>query len=338
MSIYKLTLTISCLFIAILACNGRGCDYYFKYHEDLGLSVYSGHIFESFEVFDVGVGVPVPLHFVYSGNELVNYVEGYNSTHALLTLGLGMLLNHNENPSKINIRKYLSEDPPLLTFPSNHEPSIDIRFEYSASISRGDQLFVHYGEEWFDERGMTMLDTTKHLTDTDSSSPKIPGCIKEYASLREGKLVAKRDVREGVTVETVRAIFLPATSTLVNYRGPFADILWWVKHFPSSTASVTAAGDATVSASSSSTQDFSHALLLSGYGAFFGMRTGKEGETSNVEARWDYEVPGRLTSEVLPRLLKFVATRPIQKGEELIVGNVQSDTHDTSYSRRVMVK
>lgn len=67
------------------------CDHYFKSVPSLGIAVFAGKIHEPFEPFDIAVGVPIPLEFVYSDSTLVNYVEGYNQSHALLTLGIGML-------------------------------------------------------------------------------------------------------------------------------------------------------------------------------------------------------------------------------------------------------
>jgi hypothetical protein len=331
------------------------CDYYLKYHKEIGLAVYSNIIANSFDVFDIGIGLPVPLSILYDKsiasleNELINYVEEYNSSHALLTLGLGMLLNHHPNPTKVNIRKYLNNEEELegngeserledskslFHFPSTQEPSIDIRYEYSAGISPGDQLFIHYGEEWFQERSITMNDMVKHLTDqpeddddeqTNAKSPilALPGCVKHYAVLqKDGKLIARRNISEGVVVETSRVIYLPLTERLRNYHGPLTDILWWTSDLTSSISTeqvMTMNGEI-----SSSFKNFRGGFLLSGTGPFYGALNEKQTNSGNIRIEWASDE--EKTENKKPALVKFIVSQAINKGEELIVSNLSEET------------
>lgn len=279
------------------------CDTYVKYHEELGLSLYSGKIHEPFDMLDVAIGVPVPLEFIF-GSNLVNYVEGYNSSHALLTLGIAMILNHYPDPNKVNIRKFMSENPGRFIFPSNNEQSVDILFEYQSSISVGDQLFVDYGEGWFQDRGIPMEGRESFLTDTNPEK-YFRGCPFRYATLRENTLISSKNTSHGVVIEVLRAISLGNSPSLLNYHGPLTDVSWWTETQETN--------------SDGTTGTVLTPWLLTGFGPFYG--TSAEGREGNVEMRWETRDP--VTGAALPprSVLSIVTTRRIEKGEELIVSN-----------------
>jgi hypothetical protein len=344
-------LLLSLLLPAFISC--WKCNYYLKHHKEIGLAVYSSIIANSFDVFDIGIGLPVPLPILYDKtinpleNDLINYVEELNSTHALLTLGLGMLLNHHPNPTKVNIRKYLNNEEELdgdagsesieaskclFHFPSTQEPSIDIRYEYSAGISPGDQLFIHYGEEWFQERSISMNGMMKYLTDQPeegneeenssiSSSLVLSGCVQHFATLQKvGTLVARRNITEGTVIETSRVIYLPATETLLNYHGPLSDVIWWTNELSSSVTTekeVSLAGEI-----SSSTNNFRGGILLSGYGPFYGAVNEQQTTSGNIRIEWERAPAEERVEKKKPSLVRFVVSKAVNKGEELVVSNL----------------
>jgi hypothetical protein len=294
----------------VVAVQAIECAYYLRYHEVFGMAVYAGKIHEPFDVFDSGIGVPIPLELVYGTPELVNFVEGYNNTHALLTLGLGMLLNYNSDMNKVNIRKFMSESPSQYHFPSNGEPSIDVVFEYQSSINIGDQLFVDYGEDWFAERQIPLVDMNSFLIDSQPRNTSFPGCFSRYMHLQQEpdhshKLIAKRNISANVVVEVARMIVLPMTDPLETYSGPFSDILWWstdIEHL---------AVDRQGKFVDNRRKDnfFSEAFLMSGMGPFYGASQDKPG---NIQVVVVTTIPNR-------SVVKFMTTRRIVQGEELIL-------------------
>jgi hypothetical protein len=313
----RVLLVLSAIMVAVQAIE---CDYYFRYHEVFGMGVYAGKIHEPFDIFDAGIGVPVPLELVYGTPELVNYVEGYNSSHALLTLGLGMLLNYNSDMNKVNIRKFMSETPSQFHFLSNGEPSIDVVFEYQSSINVGDQLFVDYGEEWFAERQIPLVDMNSFVIDSQPRNTSFPGCFSRYMHLQQGldnshKLIAKRNISANVIVEVARLIVLPMTDPLENYSGPFSDILWWstdIEHL---------AVDRQGKVVNNRRKDnfFSEAFLMSGMGPFYGASQNKPGNIKAVIVTTQQNAENQQTVISSRSMVKFMTTRRIVKGEELIL-------------------
>jgi uncharacterized protein len=57
----------------------------------------------------------------------------------LLVLGNGMLYNHSADPNV----EYLQDDPTTIVFKA-------VR-----TVKRGEELTIDYGEEWWEERGLT---------------------------------------------------------------------------------------------------------------------------------------------------------------------------------------
>ena len=57
----------------------------------------------------------------------------------LLVLGYGMLYNHSEDPNV----EYVQEDPSTIDF-------VALR-----SVKPGDELTIHYGDDWWETRGLT---------------------------------------------------------------------------------------------------------------------------------------------------------------------------------------
>lgn len=76
-----------------LAVLGKsfGCDIFLRHVDEYGVGVYAGVYFERNRPIEVAVGVPIPIPAIVR-NELVNYMEGINSTHGVLLLGFSVRL------------------------------------------------------------------------------------------------------------------------------------------------------------------------------------------------------------------------------------------------------
>lgn len=233
-----------------------------------------------------------------------------------------------------------SQETSLFHFPSNQEASIDILFEYQSSINVGDQLFVDYGEGWFEERGMVeqreeidalledppekpsqQADGVSKQNLLLASLPRLPGCHSRYVIFQENHLIAKKNITTGVVLETSRVILVADSQRLRSYRGPFTDILWWWERRrqeeTADDAIVTSKTGEVVSRSSFS--NTSIPLLLSGYGAFYGVAEEENNEVGNVEAIFLEE------TEATPMLIQFKTLRRILKGESFIIKNSKRD-------------
>ncbi|MEI8186323.1 MAG: SET domain-containing protein-lysine N-methyltransferase [Chlorobiaceae bacterium] len=74
------------------------------------------------------------------GGELVNYVfYGNNETARLVVMGYGMLFNHSSTPNVAYYREDSALGPELVLYAIGN-------------ISKGDELFYNYGDDWWTTR------------------------------------------------------------------------------------------------------------------------------------------------------------------------------------------
>jgi hypothetical protein len=320
--------------------------------DSLELGLFAQQSMQPWELLEVSIGVPVPLSAIY-WNQLLNYVEGYNSSHCLLTLGDGLLINHHHNRNFVNTWKAMSPYPSQLVFRPPFQSSIDLVYQISSDVATGQQLFVDYGHDWFEERGLLYRALPDHWSPSLVETVDWPPCSQHYSVLRNGELFATRAIPAHVTVEVVRALLLPITTSLLD-SGPLEEILWWLLN-PSQTELLFAQfRKQTIRRPSNPYQlvDFdgdltinSYALLLSGHGPFYGTTsttsitaastpnattcnssTCTDGDRSdrsdggssvsrvNIELLWSEE-----EASGTARIAKFVTLREVVAGEQLIL-------------------
>ena len=261
---HNLLISIICLLGLPSTIQGQPqrCDYTIAPSE-AGLGIFALRDLHPWNLFEVSVGIPIPMPTIY-WTELVNYVEGYNSTHCLLTLGNGLLMNHHHNTRNyVNTWKAMSPHPSVLSFRPPYQSSIDLLYEYTTDITAGQQLFVDYGFDWFEQRSLQYSQLPEFYAQQDfkrvfpqldtnliSSSPVLmdngkkdwkslrdvrkvtealgwPVCNYQYSTYRGGELVASIDIPVDTIVEVSRALLIPITRSLL-LSGPLEEVLWWV--------------------------------------------------------------------------------------------------------------
>lgn len=199
------------------------CELYLGESEAFGVGVFAGKEWEGGDVLEVGIGVPVHLSAVY-WSELMNYSEGYNGTHALLTLGNSMLYNHIPDPDQELVRKYMSRGNGFLEFRQPFGRSIDIDFVARRPTEIGEELLSHYGYDWFEDRGIgEVRKTSDEVISHDNT--RLPGCAQDYVQLTQNQITAKQFIPAGAIIETARAVLIPEWAIVQD--GPLVDLLWW---------------------------------------------------------------------------------------------------------------
>lgn len=167
-SFNEFILVIGCLVYLTSFTNGQSqrCDYTVVPSE-AGLGLFALHDLKTWNLLEVSVGIPIPMSTIY-WTELVNYVEGYNTSHCLLTLGNGLLMNHHHNTRNyVNTWKVMSPHPSFLQFRSPYQSSIDLLYEYTIDVRKGQQLFIDYGFDWFEERSLSYTPLQEFYADQD---------------------------------------------------------------------------------------------------------------------------------------------------------------------------
>jgi hypothetical protein len=96
-------------------------------------------------------GIIIPIHTTFH-NELINYCEGYNASHALVTLGISMLLNHAPSFGRANLFKQMADRVSPSNLPPDDLGPYDIVYIAAEDIKQGDQLLYYYGDDWFNSR------------------------------------------------------------------------------------------------------------------------------------------------------------------------------------------
>jgi hypothetical protein len=225
-------------FFAVVTLVYSSCEYRLERSPSSGMGLFATREIEPFEILEKSIGVPIPIRVIL-WNQLIHYVEGLNGTHALLALGVGMMLNHAHRMSA-NVRKVQLYTDGQIQFRSPYQSSIDLIHEYQAYIDPGEQLLVDYGDGWFEDHHIPYMDlttsklpsiiataTTTTTTTLEHTSHEIfAGCIDFWTKFESGKLVASRFIPEGTVIELVRGLLIPITTALLT-SGPLEELVWW---------------------------------------------------------------------------------------------------------------
>ena len=109
---------LSCLTFIYAANRFSGdsdeCDLIMTYDTNVGVGIYAGRDFKQDELLEKVIGFAIAEDYhIYK--LLDDYVEGFNDTHGLITLGYAMIYNHmsTKHGPKM-IMKYASGDAPQL--------------------------------------------------------------------------------------------------------------------------------------------------------------------------------------------------------------------------------
>ena len=328
-----------------VAAAGVTCDYTIRpTGRGGGLGLFATRDLPMNHALEIGIGIPFPLPVLY-WNELLNYAEGFNETHALLPLGNGILLNHHVYRSEVNVVKLPS------AYPSQREESVDVIYEYTQDIAEGSQLLVDYGEGWFEDRNMQALDMLETLREGSSSgdSPlekeaiidlpgnsglpcltdRIPTCPHEMTRLSKSELYARVDIPQGTVIEISRAILFPVSRALLK-AGLLEGLVWWLtspdalrsfhspeygflEHFQKSSSPYVIAP---------LNQSIPYAMIMSGRGPFY--TNGGSLTEGNVGFEWfDWTTSSSSSSSNIScqnlMTIAIRSNRNIKTGEKLVV-------------------
>jgi hypothetical protein len=312
---------------------------------------------EPFEVLERSLGIPIPMRAVLF-NPLVHYVEGLNGTHALLALGAGMLLNHAPRHAA-NVRKVMLYADGLWRFRAPFQRSIDFLHEYSAYVAEGDEFLVDYGDDWFEDRGLSAapLEPERRAASvavaadgrlspsgdddgddgdddgTDAQEERwlrATGCGDFWMAVdaSRGAVVARRDVAAGTALETSRALLLPLTGPLLT-SGPLEEVVWWLSEEPRDVGAALQHPPSPYAVPPFGALQREHALLLSGKSALLGASV--DCSDSNEQADAAANVQLRFVGPPVcghRMAVQTVAVRDVRAGEELRVAACRrQDSH-----------
>eukprot|EP01038_Epipyxis_sp_PR26KG_P010945 gene10945-14697_t len=214
---------------------GIECDVVVRYVPYFGIGVYAGKLFEPYTIFQNSIGIPIP-DDLRRGNELDLYVEQFNRTHDVLTLGYALLVNHATNfdgymtAKEFNQRDYYEENK--LRYKYHDGDSSDVRYYNKWTLFPGDQIFIQYGDDWFSSRGLeetsvrqTLNRDLIHIDDVHNEVGRIPGCASLLTKFENNKLVAAVDIKQGEYIEVVRALLIPEEERFFS-SGPIREFVW----------------------------------------------------------------------------------------------------------------
>jgi hypothetical protein len=88
-----------------------------------------------------------------------------------------------------------------------------------------EQILIHYGSDWFEDRGWTELDEPTLAAADSNTQHDLPGCVDGNTVLQNNLLVAKRLLRAGDVIEVARALLIPDWAIIED--SPLVDLLWW---------------------------------------------------------------------------------------------------------------
>lgn len=225
------------IFWWVAACDAV-CDLILRNVPGKGVGVFAGRDWFPEELMELSVGIPIRYESVY-WNQLINYCEGYNETHTLLTFGYSMLYNHISGAEQSMVQKHMSNEPGIVHFSHSSELSTDLFFEPNSVIFAGEEIFSHYGDDYFTDRGIEELagevpsnsivldreTTAQDIFFAQNHPYNLPGCPLQLTEYKNGILRAMVDIKAGEYLEVVRALLLPVWATA--HAGMLKEFLWW---------------------------------------------------------------------------------------------------------------
>lgn len=218
--------------------NSFECDLVIRYVQGFGIGVYAGKIYQPNKLFLDGIGIPIP-DSTRINNELSLFVEYLNSTHDIMVLGYALMINHVNQYQGTMLTKELNSrliKTNKLHFKYHNYESINIAYINKWTIFPGDQVFIHYGDDWFSSRGFAELNFREslnrdltHIDNVHNATGRIPGCSPILTKFQNNKLYSASTIKKGQIIEVSRALLLPEHENLFT-SGALTELIWWKPH------------------------------------------------------------------------------------------------------------
>jgi len=276
-------------------------------------------------------GIPVDSKTILEKNNIKNalsfYVEEFNSSHALASLGYAMLYNHAPTyvmePMISKVFPPKESFQPLFSFSGFEGQTEDVHYIAARVIHPGEQIFGYYGQDWFKNRkqeeispltlGDDYISVGRNFNATDMVL--LPGCASSMTTFKNEKLFASRFIHAGEMIEVTRALLVKESSVSESHL--LQRFLWYrnkdVEVIVKSTSG------------SQDKDDERHVVLPLGKGSLY--QAPSIGEAPNVHYSWfdvntlkdDYQ-PLSSKNQCEDRMfVSFRAIRNIQAGEMLTI-------------------
>ena len=308
------------------------CSIVSYYSKGVGLGIYAGRTFRAGDIIDKSPGIPVDSKTILGKkkdvqNVLSYYVEEFNSSHALASLGYAMLYNHAPiyfmEPMITKVFPPKESFKPLFSFSGLEGQTEDVHYIASRAIHPGEQIFGYYGHEWFTNRkqeeispltlGNDYISVGKNFNATEMI--RLPGCASSMTIFKNEKLFASRFIHAGEMIEVTRALLLKESSVR---ESPLLQRFLWYRNKDVEVIVKSTLG-------SQDENNERHVLLPLGKGSLY--QAPSRGEAPNVHYSWfdvdtlkdDYE-PLSSKNQCEDRMfISFRAIRNIQAGEILTI-------------------
>lgn len=153
-AILYLGIGLNAIVSSVLSSSPNGCSLYIAPSKipGAGRGIFAGKDFVVDEVLETDPSITV-LYEHTSATSLAHYVYGFNEEeYSMVNFGIGCLLNFV--PSKVSVRNVWADDHMLSGAPSNlpYTNTSHVYFEATQDISIGHEMYVSYGDSWFEER------------------------------------------------------------------------------------------------------------------------------------------------------------------------------------------
>ena len=295
------------------------------------MGIYAGRTFRMGDIIDMSPGIPVNSQSILGKKEIPNvlsfYVEEFNKSHALASLGYAMLYNHAPKsfmePMITKVFPPKESFEPLFSFSGIEGKTEDVHYIASRVIKPGEQIFGFYGHDWFTKRkqdeippanlGHEYISVGNNFNATDMI--RLPGCASSMTIFKNEKLYASRFINAGEMIEVTRALLV--TESAVKDSPLLQRFLWYrnkdVEMIVKSTSGL------------EDNEYKRHVLLTLGKGSLY--EAPAKGEAPNVHYSWydvdnlkdNYE-PLASKNQCEDRMfISFRAIRNIQPGEALTI-------------------
>ena len=109
-----------------------------------------------------------------------DFGEGYNDTHGSFTLGYALVFNHVGSREDKMVEKFNTGW--VSMYFANGEGSTDGHYEAARIVTKGEQIFSYYGDDWFDYRTFDEISPAEvggyylKMDDPFHGSTRVPGC------------------------------------------------------------------------------------------------------------------------------------------------------------------
>ena len=221
-------------FSVATAGKERECDLVLRYSPKFGLGVYAGTLIAPETAFEESTAILVPKIIVNTYDEsesLKDYVEVFNDSHVMLSMGYQQIYNHASVNDGFMISKHIHPEADFSDFTEN---SLDVVAISKWLIFPGDQIFSHYGSQWFLERNISEVETrlqphrellrVDDVQNDSNFSRRVPGCTTVMTKILNGQVFANVDILEGEIIEVSRAVRIP--QRYLKFSESLSPFLW----------------------------------------------------------------------------------------------------------------